>query len=216
MKAVLALIVIYIGTFLVAIQGTSQNSAQAAQNPAAQQVAAAAKPMDPVKEADIRALLELVGARDLVQDSLTTSSEQYRDKLLGTVPNNEKGQAFINAFIISYEKKYHADQVTEQLVTIYDKHYSDEEIKGLLQFYGSPLGQKVAAEMPKINRETQAASRTASSRAAKEALAMVKEQNPEVGQNARLGNGLGNGQRHWQPRSAEASQATPASAPARQ
>lgn len=217
MKAVLALIVIYIGTFLVAIQGSSQNSAQAAQNPAARQSAAATKPMDPVKEADIRALMELVGARDLVQDSLTTSSEQYRDKLLSTVPNNEKGQAFINAFITSYENKYDADQVTEQLVAIYDKHYSDEEIKGLLQFYGSPLGQKVAAEMPKINRETQAASRTASSKAAREALAMVKEQNPEVGQNARLGNGFGNGpgngQRHWQPRSAETSQATPPDAP---
>jgi len=213
MKAVLALIVIYIGTFFVAIQGSSQNSAQAAQNPAARQAAAATKPMDPVKEADIRALMELVGARDLVQDSLTTSSEQYREKLLSTVPNNEKGQAFINAFITSYENKYDADQVTEQLVTIYDKHYSDEEIKGLLQFYGSPLGQKVAAEMPKINRETQAASRTASGKAAREALAMVKEENPEVGQNARLGNGPGNGQRRWQPRSAETSQATPADAP---
>jgi len=213
MKAVLALIVIYIGTFFVAIQGSSPNSAQAAQNPAARQAAEATKPMDPVKEADIRALMELVGARDLVQDSLATSSEQYREKLLSTVPNNEKGQAFINAFITSYENKYDADQVTEQLVTIYDKHYSDEEIKGLLQFYGSPLGQKVAAEMPKINRETQAASRTASSKAAREALAMVKEQNPEVGQNARLGNGPGNGQRRWQPRSAETSQATPADAP---
>ena len=213
MKAVLALIVIYIGTFFVAIQGSSQNSAQAAQNPAARQAAAATKPMDPVKEADIRALMELVGARDLVQDSLATSSEQYREKLLSTVPNNEKGQAFINAFITSYENKYDADQVTEQLVTIYDKHYSDEEIKGLLQFYGSPLGQKVAAEMPKINRETQTASRTASGKAAREALAMVKEENPEVGQNARLGNGPGNGQRRWQPRSAETSQATPADAP---
>src|SRR5271168_1461892 len=212
MKAALALVVIYIGTFLVAIQGSSQTAVQAAgQNSSAP--TGSAKLIDPVKAADIRALMELVGARDLVQDSLTTSSEQYREKLLSTVPNNEKGQAFINAFITSYENKYDADQVTEQLVTIYDKHYSDEEIKGLLQFYGSPLGQKVAAEMPKINRETQAASRTASGKAAREALAMVKEQNPEVGQNARLGNGPGNGQRRWQPRSAETSQATPADAP---
>jgi len=209
MKAVLALVVIYIGTFLVAIQGSSQTAAQAAQNPAAQQNAAATKPMDPAKEADIRALMELVGARDLVQDGLTASSEQYRDKLLNTVPNNEKGQAFINAFITSYEKKYDADQVTDQLVGIYDKHYSDEEIKGLLQFYGSPLGQKVAAEMPKINRETQTAARAASSKAAREALVTVKQQNPEVGQNARLGNGFGNGQRRWQPRSAQNSQAAP-------
>jgi hypothetical protein len=209
MKAALALVVIYIGTFLVAIQGSSQGAAQPApQNPGAQQPAATtAKPIDPAKEADIRALLELVGARDLVQDGLNSSSEQYRDKLLSTVPNNEKGQAFINAFITRFEKKYDADQVTDQLVGIYDKHYSEEEIKGLLQFYGSPLGQKVAAEMPKINREISAATRTASAKAAREALLTVKEQNPEVGQNARLGAG----QRRWQ-RPAETSPAAPADA----
>ena len=208
MKAVLALVVIYIGTFLVAIQGSSQNAVQAAAQNAAQQAAAPAKPMDPVKEADIRSLMELVGARDLVQDGLSTSSEQYREKLLSTVPNNDKGQTFINAFVTSYERKYDADQVTEQLVGIYDKHYSEEEIKGLLQFYGSPLGQKVASEMPKISREIATAARAASSKAAREALAAVKEQNPEVGQNARLGNG----QRRWQ-RPAETSQAAAGDAP---
>jgi hypothetical protein len=80
-------------------------------------------------------------------------------------------------------------------VAIYDKHYTDDEIKTLLQFYGSPLGQKVAAETPKIAREIQAASRTTGARAAKEALQALKAQNPEIGQSARLGNGP----RRWQP-----------------
>ena len=208
MKAVLALVVIYIGTFLVAIQGASQNAAQAAQQNAS--VQQAAKSIDPAKEADIRALMELVGARDIVQESMTTTSEQYREKLVATVPNNDKGQAFVNTFISTYQKKYDVDQFTEQLVGIYDKHYSDEEIKGLLQFYGSPLGQKVAAEMPKINHETQEAARAASSKAAKDSLQAVKDQNPDVGQSARLGSG----QRRWQQRSAENSQTTSASTPA--
>ena len=208
MKAVLALVVIYIGTFLVAIQGASQNAAQAAQQNAG--VQQAAKSIDPAKEADIRALMELVGARDIVQESMTTTSEQYREKMVATVPNNDKGQAFVNTFISTYQKKYDVDQFTEQLVGIYDKHYSDEEIKGLLQFYGSPLGQKVAAEMPKINHETQEAARAASSKAAKDSLQAVKDQNPDVGQSARLGSG----QRRWQQRSAENSQTTSASTPA--
>lgn len=208
MKAVLALIAIYIGTFLVAIQGSSQSAVQAAQGTSATQ-AAAVKIIDPVKEADIRALLELIGACDMVQEGVTSASTQYREKMLATVPNNEKGQAFVNAFISSYEKKYDADQLTEQLVGVYDKHYSEDEIRGLLQFYGSPLGQKVAAEMPKINREIQAAGRTASAKAARESLQEVKALNPEVGQSARLGNG----QRRWQPRSAESAQAIPEEAP---
>jgi hypothetical protein len=107
----------------------------------------------------------------------------------------------VNAFAASYQKKLDVDQVTDQLVAIYDKHYTEDEIKGLLQFYGSPLGQKVAAETPKIGRETQAAVRTAGSKAAKEALAEMKQQNPEIGQSARLGNAQGQGR--WQQRRAQ-------------
>lgn len=188
MKAALALILIYIGTFLVAIQGNSLAGVQAApQNPSnGQNPSSTAPAIDPAKEADIRALLELVGARDTVQDSMTRAAEQYREHLLETVPNNQQGQNFVNAVITNYEKKFDVDAVTEQLVSVYDKHYTDDEIKGLLQFYGSPLGQKVAAESPKIGRELQDTIRVTAGKAAKEALQEVKEENPGIGQNAKL------------------------------
>jgi hypothetical protein len=191
MKAVLALIVIYIGTFLVAIQGGSLAEVQAApqvsSGPQSGELAVGA--IDPAKEADIRSLLELVGARDQVQDSMTRAAEQYREKLLETVPNNQQGQMFVNAVISGYEKKFDVDAVTEQLISVYDNHYTDEEIKGLLQFYGSPLGQKVASESPKIGREIQESIRLSAGKAAKEALQEAKQDNPGIGQNARLAPG---------------------------
>ena len=205
MKAVLALVIIYVGTFFLVIQGASQNAVQASPQGAVPSQNSSASPqsnssIDPAKEADIRSLMELVGARDLVQDGSNTAIEQSREKLLATVPNNDKGQAFVNAFAASYQKRFDADQVTNQLVAIYDKHFTDDEIKGLLQFYGSPLGQKVAAETPKIGRETQAAIRAAGAKAAKDSLAELKQENPEIGQSARLGNGQG--QNRWQQRRA--------------
>jgi hypothetical protein len=198
MKAVLALAIIYVGTFFLAIQGASQNPVGSTPPSTLSEDEASrakAKPIDPVKDTDIRSLMELIGARDQVQDAVNNSSEQYREKLLATVPNNDKGQAFVTSFIESYQKKFDVTQVTEQLVTIYDKHYTDDEIKALLQFYGSPVGQKVAAETPKIAREILAASRATGARAAKEALQALKAQNPEIGQSARLNNGP----RRWQP-----------------
>jgi uncharacterized protein len=187
MKAALALILIYIGTFLVAIQSGSTGSVEASSQAVASKPAA----IDPAKEADIRALLELVGARDLVQDSVNASAEQYREKVIATVPENEKGQAFANDVINIYEKKFDVDHVNEQLVSVYDKHYTAEEIKGLLQFYGSPLGQKVAAEAPKISREIQEVTRTTAAKAVREATAQAKLDNPGVGGNVHLGNGAG-------------------------
>jgi len=184
MKAALALIVLYVGMFLIAIQSSSPVAVQAA--PQAQATKPISSNIDPAKDADIRSLLELVGARDQVQDSVKQIAEQHREKLLATVPNNEKGQNFVNTAINEYEKRYDVDHVTEQLVALYDKHYTDEEIRGLLQFYGSPLGQKVAAENPKIFREIQEATRAEASKAVKDALQEAKQENPGVGQNAHL------------------------------
>jgi uncharacterized protein len=172
--------------FFVAIQGGSPGAVQAAAQSSANSQNAAKTSIDPQKESDIRALLELVGARDQVQDSVRQTAEQYRERLLASVPNSDKGQAFINTTINDYEKLFNVDRINEQLVVLYDKHYTDDEIKSLLQFYGSPLGQKVAAESPKIFREIQETTRAEGAKAAKEALQQAKQENPGVGQNAHL------------------------------
>lgn len=187
MKAVLALVVIYLAMFLVAIQGGSPAPVQAAAQNATKQSNSSTPQIDPAKDADIRALIELVGARDQIEDSITASAEQYREKLLATVPSNDKGQAFVNSVISEYEKKYDLDDVVRQLVVIYDNHYTDDEIKGLLQFYGTPFGQKVAAEQYKIVREVQEATRRTSAKTVREALEHAKQENPAIGQNAHLG-----------------------------
>ena len=191
MKAVLALVVIYLAMFFVAIQGGSPTPAQAAQNTTKQSVSSTPR-IDPAKDADIRALIELVGARDQIEDSIRTSAEQYREKLLATVPDNDKGQAFVNSVINEYEKNYDLDDVVNQLVAIYDKHYTDDEIKGLLQFYGTPFGQKVAAEQSKVMREVQEATRSTSAKTVREALQHAKQENPGIGQNAHLGGAASN------------------------
>jgi uncharacterized protein len=183
MKAVLLLVLIYIGAFLIAIQGASQSPVQAPNVAAAPQ---AARAIDPVKEADIRSLLELVGAHDALQDVASRSAEQIRENLLASVPDNERGQQFVNAFAGEYQKKFNPDEVTSQFVTVYDKHFTDDEIKGLLQFYGSPLGQKYAAEMPKITSEIQAVNRNVSTRLAKDVLQDLRKQYPGVAAHARF------------------------------
>jgi hypothetical protein len=164
MKAFLVLAAIYVGAFLIAIQGASQTSAEGITN----------KPgvanIDPAKAADIRSLMELVGARAVVQDAAARSSQQIRENLVASMPASDRGQQFVDAFVADYQKKYNPAEVTGQLVGIYDKHFTDDEIKGLLQFYGSPLGRKFAVEMPKISSEIEAANHAVSTRVAKDVL----------------------------------------------
>jgi hypothetical protein len=183
MKAVLALIVIYVGTFLVAIQGASNSPVEASEQSSAK--TALTKSIDPAKEADIRSLLELVGAKDAIQDAAGSATEQYRQKVMETSANSDRAQAFSNNYLANFQKKFDANAVNEELVGIYDKHFSDEEIKGLLEFYGSPLGQKVASELPKINRDVQFATRTASTQAARQAWQDLRAEYPSAGENPR-------------------------------
>ncbi|EIM01444.1 hypothetical protein UUC_11454 [Rhodanobacter denitrificans] len=41
-----------------------------------------------------------------------------------------------------------AAAVTQRMVPVFQRHFSGEEVDGLLKFYRSPLGQKVLTEMP--------------------------------------------------------------------
>ena len=177
MKAIFALIVIYIGTFFVAIQGASNSPVQAAQHEAAK--SSGTKAIDPQKDSDIRSLLELIGARDMIQEAANNSTEQYRQKLISLAPNDDKAQDSVNSYLAAFQKQYDTDAIADQLVAIYDKHYTDEEIKGMLQFFGSPLGQKVAAEMPKISKEVQLATRNVSGQAARAAWQEFHVQNSD-------------------------------------
>jgi len=183
MKAVLALIVIYVGTFLIAIQGASNSPVEAARQSSAKTTLS--KSIDPAKEADIRSLLELVGAKDAIQDAASNATEQYRQKVIETSVNNDRAQAFVNNYLADFQKKFDANAVHQELVGIYDQHFTEEDIKGLLEFYGSPLGQKVAAELPKINREIQFATRTASNQAARRAWQDLRAEYPNAGEGAR-------------------------------
>ncbi|HUI75978.1 MAG TPA: DUF2059 domain-containing protein [Candidatus Acidoferrum sp.] len=195
MKAVVALILIYVGTFFVAIQGASNSPVQAAQDATANAAQASpTKAIDPAKEADIRSLLELIGAKDMIQDAANNSVDQFKERISAAMPNNERAQTLANSFAASFQKDYDPDALLNQLVVIYDKHYTDEDIKGLLQFYGSPLGQKSAAEMPKISKEVQAAVRTVSNQAAREAWQQLRAENPGATQGTRPFAG----RRRWQ------------------
>jgi len=164
MKAFLVLAAIYVAAFLIAIQGASQTSADGATNKAG------ISHIDPAKEADIRSLMDMVGARTMVREAAAQNAKEIRENLVATVPASDRGQQFVDAFAADYQKRFNPDEVTGQLVGIYDKHFTDDELKGLMEFYGSPLGRKYAVEMPKITSEIQAANHAVSARVAKDVL----------------------------------------------
>src|ERR1700753_3509709 len=118
MKAFLVLAAIYVGAFLIAIQGASQTQAESLANkPGVQRV-------DPAKDADIRSLRELVGPRRTAQEVATKGAQQLRENLVATLPASQQGQQFVTAFVADYQHKVNAAELTNQLAAISDKNLS--------------------------------------------------------------------------------------------
>jgi hypothetical protein len=179
MKAVLALIAIYVVAFIIATQGASQNPVQASASDA--DVSVSSKSIDPDKAADLSSLLEAMRAKDQLRAAANESAVQYREKLRATVPyasNDAKVVSYVTGAADNFQKNFDQQRALSQIADIYNKHYSDDEIRGLLNFYSSPLGQKFAAESPKIAKEIAAVQGAAAASATRESLEALKSPEP--------------------------------------
>ena len=50
--------------------------------------------------------------------------------------------------------KKSAPELKEPLITIYDTNFTTDEIKQLVAFYTSPVGRKLATQLPEIMQQT--------------------------------------------------------------
>jgi hypothetical protein len=157
----------------------TQEAAPPAATPA---VVAPAPKIDPVKEADIRKLLEISGNSKLAEDMVKTSAEQLRTSLLKSLPEGERSQKILDSFLRRYKARFTSEQLTALIIPIYDKNLSDEDIKGLIEFYLSPLGQRAVKALPLIARESQQAGFDFGQKVVQQVIKDMQDEFPELKQ----------------------------------
>ena len=54
---------------------------------------------------------------------------------------------------VNLSQVYNVDEIIKQLIPVYDKYYSEAEINKLIEFYQSPLGQKMIETSPLVAQE---------------------------------------------------------------
>jgi hypothetical protein len=102
-----------------------------------------AEAIDPQKEKDIRALLEVSGTAKLGMQVLDQMIVQMRRTHPDVPPE----------FWDAFKKEVGPEDFIELIVPVYAKHFSDDEVKELIKFYKSPIGQKLIREQPMMVRE---------------------------------------------------------------
>lgn len=136
--------------------------------------------VDPVKEADIRRLLELTGAKALAVQTMTSMEDGIKPLMSNSLPPGDYRDQLIDLFFAKFHSKADAQHLVELAVPIYDKYLTGEEVKGLIKFYETPLGQKATGVMPKMVSEIQGESREWGEKLGREAMMEVLTEHPEL------------------------------------
>jgi hypothetical protein len=120
---------------------------------------AVAQDSSPEKKQNIRRLLELTRAAELGAQVIEPTIAQLRTNLERLPPEErarltpEMAQRIIGVFEEELRKEFAPEKMIEAISPIYEKYLSDEDVKGLIVFYESPLGRKVTDVLPHITRE---------------------------------------------------------------
>ena len=148
----------------------------------AQEPQPAAK-IDPGKEADIRRLLDLVGAGRMAAQVSQQMSQALKPLLEQALPpGQERSQKIVETFQRKFQTQITPEAFVELSLPVYDKHFSVAEIRGLIQFYETPLGGKMIAETPGIVEESSAAGRAWASQMVQKIFVEMEAEYPELKQ----------------------------------
>ena len=105
---------------------------------------AAPAKIDPAKEKDIRALLELTGAAKLGAMIIDQMFEPMK-KMQANLPAE---------FWTDLKKEMRPDELIDLVVPIYDRQLTDAEIRDLIKFYQTPTGKKLVHVMPQLTQDS--------------------------------------------------------------
>jgi len=141
---------------------------------------AAATKIDPAKEADIRRLLDLVGTKGLVVQTMDSMSRSIKPLLTNSLPPGEYREKLVDLFFAKFSSKADVQHLLDLAVPVYDKNFSQQEIRSLIEFYQTPLGQKAIATLPKVSAEMQEQGRKWGEDLGRQCMVEVLSEHPEL------------------------------------
>jgi hypothetical protein len=134
----------------------------------------ASQKVDPATEADIRQLMDLLGMKATVARTMknTADAGPYRERLV---------QLFFEKFRTNMDPDY----ILNLTIPAYAQYLSDDEVKQLIQFYKTPLGQKWVSVQPKVAAGLAPTARSWGSKIARQSMTEVLQEHPDLAKRPR-------------------------------
>lgn len=109
------------------------------------------------KQEDLKNLFELMQTNKMVDqmmDQMLPILTQQTEQLFKDDADKVKKTEEFFAFVKEETKVMTKNFIDEDMVGVYDKHFTHDEVKELAAFYATPLGKKLLEKTPVISGET--------------------------------------------------------------
>jgi hypothetical protein len=101
--------------------------------------------VDPAKAADIRRLMDVIGTKKIMEQVLESMEGNIKPLMIKALPPGDYREKLVDLFFAKFQARVDLEELLNLIVPIYDKYMSDDDVRGLIQFYQTPLGQKSLA-----------------------------------------------------------------------
>jgi hypothetical protein len=105
----------------------------------------------------VEKLMELTEASKMIDIMYAQLAAMSADMASGMKGSDKEKQAFnkyMQKVTTLMKQDISWDRLKEPMIKIYTKHFSEEEIQGLISFYGSDLGKSMTRKMPFIMQDS--------------------------------------------------------------
>src|SRR5450759_802174 len=106
------------------------------------------KPVSPAAMAAATEILTMKNASGMYANAVPTIVQQTKDALLQANLNYQKDLNEV-AVIVAQKLAGREKEIGDGMATVYANEFSEQELKDLVAFYKSPLGQKLLASEPR-------------------------------------------------------------------
>jgi hypothetical protein len=113
---------------------------------------------DAASKEDVKKLFDVMASREQMQQMLQQVFSQMRslshEQIKQRHPDiSQEEIARMDRLSADFIKKFPVDDMLNDMMPIYQKHFTKSEIDALIAFYSSPTGQKFLHEMPAVTAE---------------------------------------------------------------
>lgn len=116
-----------------------------------------ADPLTPEKRADIARLISMTGGANIAGQFASVASKQMFGLLKASQPQiPERAISVMEREMTAlFTERINAPGgLTEMVVPIYDRHFTHEDLRGLIAFYETPVGRKAITVLPLVMQES--------------------------------------------------------------